>query len=817
MLRLLIASGLLFLIPALGSAADWDAARDLKNNELLGLPQASINPNPTVTNWSYGWRAEASLAATSLTLYTPDQHVPSGSPDLRGWARAIGPGVLINATADPIVLSFCCGPLLPINPGEMDIFPGSDTTASVVRWVAPATANYDVMAYWQDSDPHGGNGAAGSIVVDGKILFSQAFPNGGGAGYTNTAAFSAGAVVDFVLGPNGDYSYDSTSFNAKLTMQPLGPLPAIDSVSASPGGAPIRSSNPWTFTATYSTLVSDLRLRVQSTDTTNNEASWTDLHGNPYMTHSGANWTLNTTDVPTGNRYFRVVASAPFYTDATSTFVMGPFTVLDGIAPFGDFSWETSAPAQTGLPWIFSIVQPSLISALHLRVQSSLTPSDPNAWNDLPGGGQMGQTGSTWILNTTNPPTGSQSFRVVASAPTYIDRISAVVGPFDIQATLPFVTKAVSTSGKYSLLDIPETQSPSEVFLTAVSQATVQFGLPFNLDLVKLAAAISLAAQQYAAAQMQILPSQTLTVPALNAGPGATVELKGTIIGDLSLNGAGLLGDAGAQLIGYHGAELTHDLDTAAIIHQDGAGLIGDDGAGIIHQDGAGIIHQDGAGVVAPGAGNVVSLSVARLRPARQITTQGLGPTQPAFTGLLTVNGNYRQFAGTLAIGIAGTNATATGAQQYDQLVVSGTADLFGGTIAVRLFNPDDQTNQTGVFQPPSGAIFDVLVASNIVVSPTFELSGRIWGEGLFFEWALVTRPDGLQALRLMATPHLPPLKVTPAGALLRLSYPTNYSGYTVESSPTFSPTNWTAFSTGTNIVTVSPTNASRFFRLSKP
>jgi hypothetical protein len=52
------------------------------------------------------------------------------------------------------------------------------------------------------------------------------------------------------------------------------------------------------------------------------------------MTNVGAEWTLNTTDVPAGVRHFRVIASAPGYLDTTlATNPNNPFTVLGEPTP----------------------------------------------------------------------------------------------------------------------------------------------------------------------------------------------------------------------------------------------------------------------------------------------------------------------------------------------------------------------------------------------------------------------------------------------------------------------------------------------------
>jgi hypothetical protein len=610
-------------------------------------------------------------------------------------------------------------------------------------------------------------------------------------------------------------------------------LSPIDSVSESAGITPIRSNNPWQFTAHFTNIVSGLRLRVQSTTTPTVEGSWTDLPDAEQWADKDGNWTLNTTDVPTGVQYFRVVASAPGYFDSASV-AEGPETVLEGIAPFGFFFWQTTRPERNGALWTFWITEPSLISDLRLRIQSS--PDNLSSWSDLPDGGQMGDKDATWTLNTTNLPLGQQFFRVVASAPTYFDRISESRGPFNIEAALTTITKTTSGAG-YHVLDLnadSDMQDPAlMVYAMAVMNADVQFIFTGNID--QFAAALSLAGEKYASAELIVGKNQTLIIPAVNAGPNASLVDPGTITGDVSLigdsgstligdSGSTLIGNGGSTLIGNGGSTLTSDAGTkAAVVSNDGGSLIGEKGAGLISQDSAGIVSAGGGNIVSAGGGNIVSagggnmVSAGGGNLAGQLTPRPKSPTptQPTFTGQMTINGNYSQFPGTaLIIGIAGTNTLSDGAQQYDQLVVSGQANLLGGTIAFGLFNPDDQTNLANVFQPPDGATFDVVVASNIVVN-ALHLLGPVWGDGLFFKGGVVTLTNGLQAVRLMAT-HIPPrIFLQNAGPELHLLYGTNYTGYTVQSSTNLS--DWSAFSTGTNVVVLPTTNASQFFRLSKP
>jgi serine/threonine protein kinase, bacterial len=618
------------------------------------------------------------------------------------------------------------------------------------------------------------------------------YPSGSNNGVGSGALFDSPAGITVGIGGN----VYLTDLGASTILEGVPPsLSPISSVSESAGVAPIRSNNPWQFTAVFTDIVSDLRLRVQSTTTTNIEASWTDLPDGGQMADQGGNWTLNTTDVPTGTRYFRVIAAAPGYFDSASATV-GPEIVLDGIAPFGFFKWQTTYPNETATLWVFNIDESSFISGLDLRVQAN---EDGNGWNDLPDG-HMTRFGSTWALNTTNLPTGQVSFRVIASALDYLDRISATLGPFTIHEPLPTAMNSISTGGSYTL-DAYMGPDPQKIYFDAVQAAVVKFGCT---DTVQYNSAVDLAGERYAAAVLQIEQTQNVPILAVNMGQNSTLILKGGIIGDVSL-----ISQDGSGVVSNDGGSLTHDQGEAAVISNDGGSLISQDGGGLISQDGGGLISQDGGGLT----GGVVFHSSPVLKKNGPIQRADL--PQPTFIGQMAITGNYSQFPGTtLMIGIAGTNTLVDGAQQYDQLVVSDQANLIGGTIAFELFDPDDQSNRTDVFQPPVGATFDVVVASNIVVGAV-HLRGPVWGDGLFFKGSVVTRPDGLQALRLMAT-HIPPhLFIKPAGSGVNLVYGTNYTGYIVESSPDL--VNWSTFSTGTNVVPLSPTKTGQFFRLSKP
>ncbi|HEX3799902.1 MAG TPA: hypothetical protein VH413_14505 [Verrucomicrobiae bacterium] len=698
------------------------------------------------------------------------------------------------------------------------------------------------------------DGTGGAYVTDGDTIryvssMGVVSTVAGLAGHFSTASddgVGSSARFSNALGIGVDASRNVyvSDAGADIVLRCVPPaLTPIGSFEYSTGGSPVQSSNPWHFTATYTNTVSDLRLRVQSTTNNASEGSWADLPGNSSMTDSDGVWTLNTTDIPTGTRYFRVVASAPGYFDSKSAGV-GPETVTQGIEPFGQFTWETAVPFRYNSLWVFTIVEPSAIAGLNLRVQSSRTPDDIASWSDLPGGAQM--TNHSWTLVTTNVPGGNISFRVVASAQNYFDHISSPIGPFNIAPPLPPINESsASGGGTYSLESVPDMMDSAEVTYDAtVLDASI--ALVFSGNVQQFVATLTMAAQQYARAELTVGIGQIMTIPAINAGPNTTVLLKGAIDGDVAI-GSSIVAQGGGNIVAQGGGNIvaqgggnfaSDDISMSQIVAQGGGNIVAQGGGNIVAQGGGNIVAQGGGNIVAQGGGNIevngggnsansetiyfpsdsTSAFAALVHPQRtKISVPSpLSPGAPAFTKQMVINGNYNQYAGTLFIGIAGPDTLVDGSQQYDQLAVSGTANLVGGTIAVGLFNPNDQTNQAGIFQPAVGATFDVLVASNILVD-TIKLQGNIWGDGLFFSGQVVTRPDGLQAVRLTAV-HVPPrLFLSNSGANSALIYATNYTGYAVQSSPSLLSPNWATFSTGTNAISISPTNSSQFFRLSKP
>ncbi len=319
------------------------------------------------------------------------------------------------------------------------------------------------------------------------------------------------------------------------TSPPIGPLtvflpsalPVIGSFSVSAGPSPVRTSNPWRFQATYAAEISDLRLRIQSTLTPGDEVSWSDLPGNARMARSDAEWTLGTTQVPEGNRHFRVIASAPGYLDRLSG-VSGPWLVLPGLAPLRGFTYATVLPYQGGTGWSCSIIESATAPGLRLRVQASGRPEDSGSWTDLASGGLMTRQSDerTWVHYTDGVPVGRISFRVIAYAPDHTDLISEALGPFDIIPTVSVQTAKVTQGGNYSLQSPPGWLAGAGNFIVNAVGAVVRVFVPKKAS---TDGAVTLTAAPGSATTLTVDKGQVLTAAGVNVGPSSTAIITGTL------------------------------------------------------------------------------------------------------------------------------------------------------------------------------------------------------------------------------------------------------------------------------------------------
>ncbi len=264
--------------------AVWVGGRDLAANEKPDGPNELLNPNPTVPAWSYGRRS--TIITSGLDLYTgAGSHVTGGGAEgpMEGWG--IGAAALIvNTNSNPDAPPHTYGSNIPINSQELLVAPAATGGPHpVVRWTAPEAGRYDVLAYWQDTDPNGGNGVTAHILVNGAQVYGQIMENSTGCSTVQSLDLKAGDLVDFVLGDRGEFTYDIAKF---------------DVVIARPAGVAPRTVVSGTVTQAAT------RAEIEATgkiDWTTAAANGVDVNGNPFVIESSAGQRYHVRKATMGN------------------------------------------------------------------------------------------------------------------------------------------------------------------------------------------------------------------------------------------------------------------------------------------------------------------------------------------------------------------------------------------------------------------------------------------------------------------------------------------------------------------------------------
>jgi hypothetical protein len=195
-------------------AATWIAGRDLVANEEPDGPQELVNPNPTVPEWSYGYRL--TLESTALTLFTGSEHVfGNGASAFQGFQHNTTT-IAVNTTASPQLLF---GNFGPFSAGEMFLHTGASNEFAIVRWTAPAAGTFQLDAGWRSLDGSS-TGVTTSVVINGSAVFDQTVSPLGTAADSRSVALNAGDTVDFALGANGSYLSDVAAFDATISTVP---------------------------------------------------------------------------------------------------------------------------------------------------------------------------------------------------------------------------------------------------------------------------------------------------------------------------------------------------------------------------------------------------------------------------------------------------------------------------------------------------------------------------------------------------------------------------------------------------------------------
>ena len=187
----IILLGLTSISPLPTLAATFDAADDFS---------ATNNPNQT---WQYGY--SNSLGGSFNLL--PDSRVLSGLDvwDNHGIDGPNTPGVVHNGTANPI--SFW-------QPGDLFAHPGP-SALTIVRWTAPQNDTYSLASNFSAGDPLANVDV--HVLRNGSSIFNDLVDNANPASFLDNLILNTGDTIDFVVGNNGNFSYDNTRLEARIT------------------------------------------------------------------------------------------------------------------------------------------------------------------------------------------------------------------------------------------------------------------------------------------------------------------------------------------------------------------------------------------------------------------------------------------------------------------------------------------------------------------------------------------------------------------------------------------------------------------------
>ncbi len=194
-----------FTMATLGSA-DRALAATFSNTADFS---ASSNPNGV---WTYGSTPTLGGAFTPFTTQ-------GTNGALAGWVGPTQASLVQNVTSSPFSAASA-----DWFPGEMNLHPGSDGAASVLRFRAPATTLYDVSAVFYGIDAYPTSTDV-HVLINGVSVFDALVNSYRGAGQSHThtnLALAADDTVDFVVGwgANGSYYYDATGLSVTITQVP---------------------------------------------------------------------------------------------------------------------------------------------------------------------------------------------------------------------------------------------------------------------------------------------------------------------------------------------------------------------------------------------------------------------------------------------------------------------------------------------------------------------------------------------------------------------------------------------------------------------
>jgi hypothetical protein len=202
-------------LPAAARAQVYDVAADWSSSNPSGV-------------WTYGWKPSSLGAFTPYTLFT----TATGTLDVHTNNGTLTPGVFKNVGAAPVVFSGT----LQYDPGEAGFHPGSAGELSVYRFTAPSAGSYTLTSRFYGLDFVGPTDTRIFVTLPEHVL---TFGVGTVHGYRAPSEITFGQLltlnpgdhVDFEVDYNGNYLFDSTAIDARLTFGALAAVPEPGTVA----------------------------------------------------------------------------------------------------------------------------------------------------------------------------------------------------------------------------------------------------------------------------------------------------------------------------------------------------------------------------------------------------------------------------------------------------------------------------------------------------------------------------------------------------------------------------------------------------------
>jgi hypothetical protein len=178
----------------------------------------SATNNPS-GSWSYGYQASS---GAPFTLFVNNNNIFGLEPGLSTWYLPNPfnlPAVIHNGTGSPKSYYGATHP-----PDMLNLFPGTASQRSVVRWRAQGAATIKIEGRFQGLDT-----TTTDVSVTHNLTASLFAANVTGFGsqtpFSITRSVAAGDTIEFAVGNgNGDLQHDSTGLAVKVTVQAPPPV-----------------------------------------------------------------------------------------------------------------------------------------------------------------------------------------------------------------------------------------------------------------------------------------------------------------------------------------------------------------------------------------------------------------------------------------------------------------------------------------------------------------------------------------------------------------------------------------------------------------